>query len=753
MPVKTIGTLSQLWRYPVSSMGGEALSAVDCLSTGLERDRLFAVFERSGLETANPARKRWQGVTLAHARAWHDSVQISLDGERWHAPQATAVVEGLASLCETLVDVLPYGTEVDGRTADHRYQLAPLHLVSEQSLRMLEQLLPGSNVDVRRFRPNLVVDLAGPSSDSPPEYQLIGRTFRIGGVLLRGTRKTARCSFTTLAQAGLPEDREVLRKLISHFGKDFGIYCEVVEPGKLEQGMPIHVTVTPAQHTTVLVIGAGQAGASVARALRELGHRGAVTLFGDEAHAPYERPPLSKAVTPGSSEAIKPTSVLDPVSAEQLDIGMRLQSPVVRINRSARVIETADGRRHGYDHLIIATGGSARRLDNVSKGYRRVHCIRTLDDALALQHALGTARRVFIAGGGWLGLEVASALRAKHVQVTLYARQARLCARVLPAEVSDYLLASHREEGTDVRLGQMPVFTEHPDHVMAQSAEGAETADLLIVAIGITPNDWLARHAGLECREGVVVDADGATSDPAIYAIGDVALQVTRNDPTGTRQESWQNAVEQAKRAARSLMQLPPLPMAVPRFWSEQCGWSLQVAGRPLPGASLVDWDEEPTPLWRYPGFIVAIDRASDVHRFARGLQSISADHEALDSAQPDAPSEAAEVGCLLEGTHPPAPGQMTVVDVEQVGKVLIVNVDGSFHAIREQCPHADAPLSEGFLEGRRLVCPLHFAAFDLLDGSAHGAPAGCPRARTYKVDLSGGKLVLWRPASGPARG
>ncbi|GEM_PF-134596 len=753
MPVKTIGTLSQLWRYPVSSMGGEALSAVDCLSTGLERDRLFAVFERSGLETANPARKRWQGVTLAHARAWHDSVQISLDGERWHAPQATAVVEGLASLCETLVDVLPYGTEVDGRTADHRYQLAPLHLVSEQSLRMLEQLLPGSNVDVRRFRPNLVVDLAGPSSDSPPEYQLIGRTFRIGGVLLRGTRKTARCSFTTLAQAGLPEDREVLRKLISHFGKDFGIYCEVVEPGKLEQGMPIHVTVTPAQHTTVLVIGAGQAGASVARALRELGHRGAITLFGDEAHAPYERPPLSKAVTPGSSEAIKPTSVLDPVSAEQLDIGMRLQSPVVRINRSARVIETADGRRHGYDHLIIATGGSARRLDNVSKGYRRVHCIRTLDDALALQHALGTARRVFIAGGGWLGLEVASALRAKHVQVTLYARQARLCARVLPAEVSDYLLASHREEGTDVRLGQMPVFTEHPDHVMAQSAEGAETADLLIVAIGITPNDWLARHAGLECREGVVVDADGATSDPAIYAIGDVALQVTRNDPTGTRQESWQNAVEQAKRAARSLMQLPPLPMAVPRFWSEQCGWSLQVAGRPLPGASLVDWDEEPTPLWRYPGFIVAIDRASDVHRFARGLQSISADHEALDSAQPDAPSEAAEVGCLLEGTHPPAPGQMTVVDVEHVGKVLIVNVDGSFHAIREQCPHADAPLSEGFLEGRRLVCPLHFAAFDLLDGSAHGAPAGCPRARTYKVDLSGGKLVLWRPASGPARG
>lgn len=753
MSDRTIGTLSQLWRYPVSSMGGEALASVNCGPTGLDRDRLFAVFERSGLETANPARKRWQGVTLSQAKGWHDSVQITLDGERWYAPQATAVVDGLASRCGTLVDVLPYGTELNGQTARHRYDLAPLHLISEQSLRMLEQLLPGSDVDVRRFRPNLVVDLAGPTSDSPPEYQLIGRTFRIGGVLLRGTRKTARCSFTTLAQSGLAEDREVLRKLISHFGKDFGIYCEVVEPGKLEQGMPIHIPVTPAQDTTVLVIGAGQAGASVARELRELGHRGAITLFGDEAHAPYERPPLSKAVTPGSSEAIKPTSVLDPASAEQFNIGMRLQSPVVRIDRGARAIETTDGRRHGYDHLVIATGGSARHLDNVSKGYRRVHCVRSLDDALTLQHALGTARRVFIAGGGWLGLEVASALRAKDIQVTLYARQARLCARVLPTEVSHYLLAGHRNEGTDVRLGQMPVFTEHPDHVMAQSAEGTESADLLIVTIGMTPNDWLARHAGLECRQGVVVDADGATSDPAIHAIGDVAVQVTQNDPRGTRHESWHNAVEQAKRAARSIMELPPSAMAIPRFWSEQCGWNLQIAGTPSPEASLIDWDEEPTPLWHYPGFIVAIDRPSDVHRFAQGKQLMSATDEALDSAKPDEPSEPAEVGCLLEGATPPAPGQMTVVDIEQIGKVLIVNVDGSFHAIREQCPHADAPLSEGFLEGRRLVCPLHFAAFDLVNGSAHGAPAGCPRARTYRVNLTNGKLVLWRPESETARG
>lgn len=753
MSDRTIGTLSQLWRYPVSSMGGEALASVNCGPTGLDRDRLFAVFERSGLETANPARKRWQGVTLSQAKGWHDSVQITLDGERWYAPQATAVVDGLASRCGTLVDVLPYGTELNGQTARHRYDLAPLHLISEQSLRMLEQLLPGSDVDVRRFRPNLVVDLAGPTSDSPPEYQLIGRTFRIGGVLLRGTRKTARCSFTTLAQSGLAEDREVLRKLISHFGKDFGIYCEVVEPGKLEQGMPIHIPVTPAQDTTVLVIGAGQAGASVARELRELGHRGAITLFGDEAHAPYERPPLSKAVTPGSSEAIKPTSVLDPASAEQLNIGIRLQSPVVRIDRGARAIETTDGRRHAYDHLVIATGGSARHLDNVSKGYRRVHCVRTLDDALTLQHALGTARRVFIAGGGWLGLEVASALRAKDIQVTLYARQARLCARVLPAEVSHYLLAGHRNEGTDVRLGQMPVFTEHPDHVMAQSAEGTESADLLIVTIGMTPNDWLARHAGLECRQGVVVDADGATSDPAIHAIGDVAVQVTQNDPRGTRHESWHNAVEQAKRAARSIMELPPSAMAIPRFWSEQCGWNLQIAGTPSPEASLIDWDEEPTPLWHYPGFIVAIDRPSDVHRFAQGKQLMSATDEALDSAKPDEPSEPAEIGCSLEGATPPAPGQMTVVDIEQIGKVLIVNVDGSFHAIREQCPHADAPLSEGFLEGRRLVCPLHFAAFDLVNGSAHGAPAGCPRARTYRVNLTNGKLVLWRPESETARG
>ena len=746
MTHRKLGKLTQIWRYPVSSMGGEPLQQADCTVAGLAQDRALAVFDAHSLETANPARKRWQGVPRAFSRLGNQGVEVSLDGTFWQPFDDPQLHQRLSAAYDTPVTVLPYGIEVDGRLTTHRYELGPLHLLSQQSLHMLERLLPDSDVSVRRFRPNLVIDMPGHEGQTPPEYQLIGKTFTLGGVRLRGTRKAGRCSFTTLEQTGLAEDRDILRSLIAHFGKDFGIYCEVLEPGPLEVDMPLDVTL-PARHlSSVLVIGAGQAGATAARTLRELGHSGPITLFGDEHHAPYERPPLSKVFEPGAAQQVMPTTVLDASTADALDIKLHLQTPVVRIDRAGQQIETADGRLHPYDHLVIATGGTPRRLADVSRGHRRVHSVRTLDDAMALQQALRDVRKVFIAGGGWLGLEIASALRAEDIEVTLFARQDHLCARVLPKAVSDYLVDAHRQQGTDLRLGQMPTFREQADRVVAERPDGQEHADLLVVAIGITANDWLARHAGLECRDGIITDSEGATSDPAIHAIGDVAVQVTAAAPGGVRHESWHNALEQSVRAARSILGLEPLPEAVPRFWSDQCGWQLQVAGVPAPGASAVAVEMSPTPLWRYEHFIVAIDRPRDVHQFAQQLQCADVEPGTTGLVATDAPSEPALVKYRLGDLTPPEPGQMAVATVESVGNLVIANVDDVYHAIQEQCPHADAPLSEGFIEGRRLVCPLHFAAFDLVNGLAHGAPSGCPNARTYKVEREDGQLFVWLP-------
>ena len=309
---------------------------------------------------------------------------------------------------------------------------------------------------------------------------------------------------------------------------------------------------------TIVIVGAGQAGGWAAATLRQSGYGGEIALVGEEVHPPYERPPLSKEVLLG----MKP-----PESTHLFPRGLAVTAypgrRAERIERADRRVLLSDGTALCYDKLVLATGGRVRRLPQLGNA----HYLRTLDDALALRAALLAAQTVLVVGGGWIGLEVAAAARKLGHQVTLVELADRLCARVLPPTLSAYLLDLHSRHGVDFRLGAGPVLPE---------------ADVVVVGIGIQPNTELAEAADLRVANGIVVDEFGQTSDPDIYAAGDVASL------RGQRLESWANAQNQAVAAAKSLLGQPTPYRDIPWFWSDQHGVNIQLLGIPSAEDELV---------------------------------------------------------------------------------------------------------------------------------------------------------------------
>ncbi|MEG5264000.1 FAD-dependent oxidoreductase [Pseudomonas sp. JDS28PS106] len=747
MTATPIGAVDAIWRYPVSSAGGERVPRAYAVQAGLSGDRSYAVFDDETLEPADPAKREWHAVPRLLARLGKGGqLEMSVDSRQWLSHDDPQFREALCELYQRQVCVRPYGANVSGKVLAHRYKLSPIHLLSRQSLAKLQSLIPESLVDVRRFRPNIVVDLPNSQRNAPPEYQLIGQEFQLGSLRLRGVKPCGRCSFTTLKQFDIPEDRSVLRALISHFDKDFGIYCDVVEDGWVEQGDSVVLDQAASYRSPVVVIGGGQAGATAARMLREYGHTGPITILGEEGHAPYERPPLSKTFVLPAPGTPPLTHVLSFTDADQLGIELRLSERAVHIDRQTKVVETAHGASYPYGHLVIATGGSARRMPMVSRGYGRTHSIRTVLDAEHLQRAFEGAQKVFVLGGGWLGLEIASAARKISIDVELFARQARLCSRVLPEAVADYIAQEHIRHGVKLHLGCEPVFHEYPDRIEAHFDGAVETADLLIVAIGMAANDHLAKHAGLDCEDGVLTDEDGATSDPDVFAVGDVSRQRSAQCLRGMRIESWQNATEQAGRAAMAILGLERPPPYVQRFWSDQYDLSIQVAGSPDPGARPVSCDSTTAPFWQFETFAVGINRPMDVHRFAARLAGGEAQRPLDVDSRPSDTAPRQTVRQLIGSIGDISSGDLKQVTVVGIGQIVIARVGDGYFGIQEQCPHASASLAEGFLENGRIVCPLHFAEFDLVTGAAFNAPKGCARAVTYRIEADGEMAYIWVP-------
>lgn len=338
--------------------------------------------------------------------------------------------------------------------------------------------------------------------------------------------------------------------------------------------------------TTVVIVGAGQGGLQAAISLRQNGHEGPVVLLGDEPGLPYQRPPLSKAYMFDGNEdalALRPESFL---AAKQIDYRPGLRA--LQIDRAARQVETESGALP-YDHLILATG--ARNMHPPLPGVERAMDLRTLADARRLRDRCASPRRFAVIGGGFIGLEFAAVARKLGHEVTLAEAGPRLMGRAVSAEMSRDFAAMHRALGVDLRLSD-PVAAVTENGMVLTSGHVVEADDVLLAA-GVRPNVELAEAAGLTAANGISVDGQLLTEDPAISALGDCAAFPDARSGRRVRLESVQAATDHARHiAARLTGGNPPDYDAVPWFWSDQADWKLQIAGLAMPE----DRAEQPAP-------------------------------------------------------------------------------------------------------------------------------------------------------------
>ncbi len=330
---------------------------------------------------------------------------------------------------------------------------------------------------------------------------------------------------------------------------------------------------------TIAIVGAGQAGLHTAQMLRRRGVDAHIVLVGEEDHLPYQRPPLSKAFLKGEVEAERLRFRPEAFYADKA-IDTRLATTVTQIDRTSGALQCSGGRPLHYDRLVLATGSTPLRLPVPGADLTGVFTLRGLDDARAIRAALAEPVRVLVVGGGYIGLEAAASARKMGNEVTVVERLPRLLARVTTIPVSDYCLELHRGHGIDVRLDETVVALEGEDRVTGARLASGEivAADVVLVGIGVRPNDGLASAAGVACDDGILVDDACRSSDPRIYAAGDCARRRLA-DGTTVRLESVHNALVQAEQAAADIAGDEPPRVDPPWFWSDQYDVKLQTVG------------------------------------------------------------------------------------------------------------------------------------------------------------------------------
>ncbi|MBV1704116.1 MAG: FAD-dependent oxidoreductase [Hyphomicrobiales bacterium] len=344
----------------------------------------------------------------------------------------------------------------------------------------------------------------------------------------------------------------------------------------------------------VVVVGAGEAGARAAMALREAGHVGEVVLLGAEAHAPYERPPLSKAAIVDDEPAFPAIAAAADLAGRGVE--HRRGATVVAIDRAAGEVALADGGRVPYGRLILATGAEPRRL--AIPGGEHALTLRDWGDAARIRRHLAPGARLCVIGAGFIGLELAASARARGCAVSVIEPLPRPLVRAVPAPLAERLAARHRAEGVDLRCGigvaSIAVERDGEPFTIALTDGTTLGADLVVAGIGASPRVELAKAAGLAIDNGIAVDGAMRTSDPRVFAIGDCAsYPLALLDGRRVRLESWRNAQQQGERAARAIAGDEPgvaAPSdAVPWFWSDQYDLHLQIAGLPDGAAPFVE--------------------------------------------------------------------------------------------------------------------------------------------------------------------
>lgn len=321
---------------------------------------------------------------------------------------------------------------------------------------------------------------------------------------------------------------------------------------------------------TFVIVGAGLAGAKAAQTLREEGFDGEIVLIGAETERPYERPPLSKGFLQGKSEREKIFVHAAGWYAEH-DIDLRLGLRATRLDLGSRTVRLSDGSRQPYQKLLIATGSSPRRLPGPAR------YLRTVQDSEALKERFARGGRVLVVGAGWIGLETTAAARAAGCQVTIVEPEPTPLHRVLGPELGEVFAGVHRRNGVDLRLGT-PVAEITQTGVRLSSGERLE-ADLVLVGIGATPDTGLAVDAGLDVADGILTDAALRTSDPDVYAAGDVAESFNPLYGRRLRVEHWANALNGGPAAARSMLGQDVVYDRVPYFFSDQFEIGMEFSG------------------------------------------------------------------------------------------------------------------------------------------------------------------------------
>jgi 3-phenylpropionate/trans-cinnamate dioxygenase ferredoxin reductase subunit len=334
----------------------------------------------------------------------------------------------------------------------------------------------------------------------------------------------------------------------------------------------------------MVIVGGGKAGARAAIAFRENGYGGPVTLVSDETLLPYDRPPLSKASITDAAEP-EPVYLLDAVMMKSLNVTFLAGAAAVSIDKVAQTVTLSDGRKLPYQCLLLATGAAPRKLS--TKGAERALALRDLSDAVAIRKSFMPGKNIAIIGGGFIGLELAASAAKRGCHVTVIEAQPRILMRGVAGELARIIMVRHEAAGNVILTGAAISQIEAASVGLSDGRKVA--ADIVIAGIGAAPRVALAEQAGLALDNGIACDDGMRTSDPHIFAVGDCCSfphPVFGN--TRLRLEAWRNASDQAVIAVENMLGGTRFYEAVPWFWSDQFDLTLQIAGMPSLGTSVV---------------------------------------------------------------------------------------------------------------------------------------------------------------------
>ena len=329
-----------------------------------------------------------------------------------------------------------------------------------------------------------------------------------------------------------------------------------------------------------VIIGASHAGGQLCVSLRQGGWDGDITVIGDEPDLPYHRPPLSKDFLSGDKAIdeilLRPASVY-----ESADITLKLETRVEAIDCESKTVTTKDGEALHYDKLVLATGARVRPLPVPGTELDGVFYLRDTKDVRAIKDNVEAGKQAIIIGGGYIGLETAASLRKQGMEVAVLEAMPRILQRVTASELSEFYKRVHNEEGVNILEGVMASEIKQADEGLCveTSCEQSLEADMVIIGIGVIPNIELAELAGLDVGNGIDVNEFCQTSNPDIYAAGDVTWHFNPIYERHIRLESVPNATEQAKTVASHMNGNPKTYNSLPWFWSDQFDLKLQIAG------------------------------------------------------------------------------------------------------------------------------------------------------------------------------